>query len=326
MSQAVDEDGLFRFGAYPEPLSQLNFNDADLSDVRAWWGRPQKGLLGRLVRRMRLKQWHYVCVNHPECFLAVAVAQLGYVGNVFVYLVENGRKFETERIIPLGLGIRVGASSRQKSTYSGIEIGFGQEHWTCRLDVKLEGRPLKAEMKLQPTDVLALLHPLHQNRAAYTHKEVGNECAGWVEWGRQRIDLKGSLGGIDYTCSYADRHTEWRWIFLTGRTRDGRRFGFNGAERLYGDAENYVWLDGVRSPVGALRFTIAPQGPWGIDGPGANLLFAPSGCRAQNVNYGLVRSRFLQPYGVATGTVSLAGETIELGNVFGVCEEHDALW
>ena len=325
MSRAVDENGRFRFGTYSEPLTRLNFQDADLSDVGAWWGRPGPGWLGTLVRRMRLKRWHYLCLQKEDLFLAVAVAHVGYVGNVFVYLVDSGRKFEMECLVPLGLGVSVGAASRQRSTYSGIEIDF-QDNWLCRLDVKLEGRPLRADFQLKPTVALALLHPLHENRAAYTHKEVGNPGAGWLEWEGRRVDLTESLGGVDYTCSYADRHTKWRWVFLTGYTTDGRRFGLNGAEMLYGEAENYVWLDDRRYPLGHLRFTIPRMGAWGIDGPLARLSFTPQGFRSQNVNYGLVKSRFSQPFGSAVGTIRVGSETVEIAHAFGVCEDHDALW
>lgn len=326
MSRAVDENGRFRFGVFSEPFRHLAFDRADLSDVSAWWGRPGCGWLGQLIRRLRLKRWHYLCLVHDDLFLAVALAHLGFAGNVFVYLVENGRKLEMNRLVPLGLGVSVGASSRQRSTYSGIEIAY-QDRWYCRLDVRLEGQPLRADICLEPTEPLALLHPLHSNRAAYTHKEVGNIGAGWLEWEGQRRDLTGSLGGVDYTCSYANRHTRWRWVCLTGYARDGRSFGLNGSQLLYGEAENYVWLDNRRHPLGPLHFEVGAEGgAWRIEGPTVRLVFTPHGAREQNASYGVVRSRFLQPYGSAVGTITVAGNRVEIAQAFGVCEDHDALW
>lgn len=53
-----------------------------------------------------------------------------------------------------------------------------------------------------------------------------------------------------------------------------------------------------------------------------NLTFTPRGTREEHVNFGLIASDFVQPYGTFEGTV--AGKNI--ANVYGVVEKHYAKW
>jgi len=325
---AVNPDGHFRFGKFEEPFTQLDFHLADLSDVSAWWGRPQTGWLGRTVRRMRLKKWHYVSVTHPEFYLCAAIADVGYMGNTFCYLVDrrSGRKYERESLRPFGWGVQVGRTSQEESLAPGMRIGFSEGRWVCRLELNLQGKPLKAELSFQAGTPLCLLYPLHQNRGAYTHKEIGEPCSGWVKWDNEPFALDEARGALDYTHSYADRRTNWKWLFLTGRLVDGRCFGLNLSELLYGEAENCLWLDGQTHALGEVHFESPREGDWSIAGERVQLQFQPLGKRQQDVNLFLVRSAFVQPYGEAVGTLRCEEETLDVASAFGVAEDHQAVW
>ena len=97
---------------------------------------------------MRLKKWHYLSATHPDFYLCAAIADLGYVGNTFCYLVDrrSGRKFETESLRPLGWGVQVGGNSRAESLARGIRIAHLDNRWLCELDLNLEGKSLRAEV------------------------------------------------------------------------------------------------------------------------------------------------------------------------------------
>ena len=321
-------NGQYRFGRFEEPFTKLDFHLADLSDVSAWWGRPQHGLLGRTVRKMRLKKWHYFCLNHPLFYLCAAIADVGYMGNTFCYLVDrrSGCKFETESLRPFGWGVRVGSSSTELSKTRGIRIGFDHGRWLCELELHLQGKPLRANMNFGSGAPMCLLYPLHRNRGAYTHKEVGNPCFGSVEWDGETFFVDEALGGLDYTHSYADRHTNWKWLFLTGRLVDGRAFGLNLSELLYGSAENFLWLDQRLHSLGQVHFVSPKEGSWRITGERVQLDFQPLGKRQQDVNMLLVRSAFTQPYGEALGTLHCEGEVLGIASAFGVAEDHRAVW
>jgi hypothetical protein len=56
------------------------------------------------------------------------------------------------------------------------------------------------------------------------------------------------------------------------------------------------------------------------------LTFSAQGERREDLNYGLVVSRFRQRFGVFTGTLQHAGEPIRLADAFGLFEDHLARW
>ncbi|MBK7585296.1 MAG: DUF2804 family protein [Myxococcales bacterium] len=57
------------------------------------------------------------------------------------------------------------------------------------------------------------------------------------------------------------------------------------------------------------------------------LEFRPLGARRQRLELGILRSNFVQAYGTFHGTVTPAGlASAEVDGVFGVVENHDALW
>jgi len=295
-------------------------------------GRPRPGLLGRLVRRMRKKEWHYVSAVTRECFLGVAVAQLGYVANVFAYFVdrETATMVETEVLSPLGLGVKIAGSSVDGATTWGgqsVSLAWHGGGWDCALALRLARRPLNATLRVEADRAVALLYPLGSNRAAYTHKEAGNRCSGTLEYGGRRYSLDGHAA-MDWTRSFANRRTEWNWLCLAGTSTDGRRVGVNASARVYGDAENFAWVDGAPLALGEVRFEVPPDPlkPWKISGERIALEFTPLGQRAQNTNLGLVTSRFTQPFGTARGELRLPDGIVPLRDIFGVVEDHLAVW
>jgi hypothetical protein len=183
-----------------------------------------------------------------------------------------------------------------------------------------------------PDQALALLFPLARGRAAYTHKASGMQARGELSWGTQRISLKDGFGTLDWTRSFAARHTVWNWASFAGTTLSGKRFGLNLSARVYDhqghSMENAVWLDGQVHVLSGVRFSVPGRttDPWridSVDGSGeVDLEVVPSGERRAHMNLGIVRSVFAQPYGLARGVVR--GEQVE--RVFGVVEDHDSLW
>jgi hypothetical protein len=87
------------------------------------------------------------------------------------------------------------------------------------------------------------------------------------------------------------------------------------------DSERTIWVDGEATEVGPTKFA---EGLIRIDfAEGGELHFAPEAERVRNENLGLVRSAYRQPFGTFAGR--LPGD-IELGNGFGVVEDHQVLW
>ena len=93
-----------------------------------------------------------------------------------------------------------------------------------------------------------------------------------------------------------------------------------------------LWIDGVMIPLGRVRFEYERDDvlrPWRIrDEEGVvDLSFHPLGARQEDVNYGVIVSRFHQPFGRFEGSVRGAdGARHTLVDAFGVTEEHFARW
>ncbi len=291
------------------------------------------------MSRFRLKEWCYQSIATPEVFIAFAIVQLGYVAQAFVYVIDRKTlvRHQAEVMSPLGRGLQmapssIGGTSRFRSARLDIETGFERTLQT-RLSAALSGEACTAEFQLYPDDALALLFPLGEGRAAYTHKAAGLRVQGFLRLGARDFDLSTGLATLDWTRSHALRHTRWNWASFVGNTLSGKRFGLNLSAHVYDDAqgnslENAVWLDGRVFCLSGVRFEVPTRTTdvWRIvsrDGSGeVDLTVHPSGERQSRLDLKLIRSLFTQPYGHATGSVR--GERVD--GVVGVVEDHDALW
>lgn len=308
----------------------------------------------------RRKEWQYLSVTTDAWFLGLALVQTGYVGNLFAYVVDRSNPSQPlmmERLSPLGRAVQVAPSSLQgtsrwhsrgqRVTVTAQPQPDGTAHWHWQIDLQLldsKGKitPLHADLTVTGADALALIHTLPTGKAAYTHKEAGQTVAGTLTCGP--IDWHGettALATLDWTRALALRTTRWKWASGVGILPDGRRLGLNLSAEVYDDAaghsrENALWLDGAVQPLGGVRFTLPAdplRQPWQIRSlrgglqPEVDLTFAPQGARQQHLELGLLASRFVQPYGVFTGTIRPQGQdALRVDGLWGVVEDHVARW
>jgi hypothetical protein len=309
----------YAFGRYRHPIPE--------PDVRA------PGWLGRL----RLKEWHYVSLTTERWFVGLALAQLGYVANAFCYVVDRrapSQRREYEALSPAGLGLSFAPSSVSGETIwrkgkDRIAMRW-EQGWRVEVDIGIAGTRLAGSCFVEPGESLALLYDLGGGRPAYTHKAAALPARGALTLGGERIDAEGGLAGVDWTRSVARRETRWKWASFSGRAPDGRTLGLNLSAEVYDDAENALFVGGRVSPLSGVRFLLPAdleREPWRIEGPEVALEFRPVGARRQKVDLKVVRSAFVQPYGTFHGSVRPpGGEPIRVDGVFGVVEDHVAVW
>ncbi len=291
--------------------------------------------------RWRLKEWSYLSLATETHFVAFAVVQLGYVANLFCYVVDRRSHafWQTEALAPLGRGLLFAESSLHGTTIwqrgeNHLEITAIPSGWRATLALNLAGKWLRGTAEIASGEGLALVFPLAPKRVAYTHKDAGMRADVRLAFADQPLPHEG-LATLDWTRSAALRTTCWNWASVATRLDDGRRFGLNLSARVYDDAagasmENAVWLDGKLHLLGGVTFAL-PASPaaeiWHVRGDGVDLAFSPVGARQQSVNLGVVRSRFVQPFGHFAGTVQLpTGEALTIPPSFGVVEDHVAVW
>lgn len=94
----------YTFGRARAPASNLTFHV----------DRPSNGWLQQLKTLVTTKRWHYTSIDTPSHFIGMAIVQLGYVGDAFLYVVDKQQaheKFEFAGRLPGSIGTTFAASS-----------------------------------------------------------------------------------------------------------------------------------------------------------------------------------------------------------------------
>ena len=91
--------------------------------------------------------------------------------------------------------------------------------------------------------------------------------------------------------------------------------------------ENAVWIDGQLHQLSPARFDLSEE-VWqmGTEDGAVELRFTPDGMRHENINMGIVVSKFEQRFGRFSGTIRVGDEVIEVDDWFGLAEDHKAVW
>lgn len=316
--------------------------------------------LNRLQRFLRHKRWMYVFAATDEVVLVAAIVDAGPTGTGFVMVTDRATgEVLADASRPGGAGPLTGVNDRpvegHRSHYAvpGTLMTMRGDEVELRLQATLHSIPfvplvsepwLDLDLRLS-TDVHPGItavtqidqdHPMVTSTAKNAALPIRGQLSLRQDGHAVAYDLSAGFGGFDYTNGFLPRHTAWRWAFLTGLLGDERTFGLNlvsGFSGIGDDShENACWINGVPQPLdsaGRIEFDKSdPMAPWHVttmDGA-VDLQFTPLTVHRESMNLGAVRSRFIQPTGHFSGTVSVAGETITVDALPGVVEDQDVLW
>ena len=75
-TSVVDERGKPRLGAYRGVIAPVRWD----------------AVAGRMTRRLKHKRWHYASIGGPDCLVAVAIIDLGWVASAFTYVFDRTTK------------------------------------------------------------------------------------------------------------------------------------------------------------------------------------------------------------------------------------------
>ena len=266
------------------------------------------------------KRWQFVAVVAEEALVAAAVANFGYLGYAFAYAHrrDTGETRRYEMKSPLGLGAMVAFDADAGFSRLSVPTGYFRfDPDPGHLDIRL--REFQASFNFDAGvpwdaawDIPGAGH--HQTR-----KRMGDPARGRLLWDGRDIPLSGRAL-MDWSRGRLARETAWRWAAGVGRAGDrvvawNLRTGFDDPTQ----AENAVWVDGT--PASAGPCTIEPGDAWRVEAGPLVLTFHPEGVHSEDLNLGLVASRYAQPWGRFEG--SFEGQPL---TGYGVAEDHWARW
>ncbi len=302
----------------------------------------------RPLQRFRVKRWDYYGLTTDTHFYSFTLADVGYVGQVFAYVVDfESRTYHEETLtLPLARGITLPRNSTTGiSAYKGrqAQITFEATSVGRRLAVtwpNFGGKGLAAEIffHLPPQhESLVITIPIAERRFYYNRKVNCLPVEGWLEYQGQRMTFSPEqhLGNLDWGRGVWDYRSFWVWAsassFLPDRRPVGLNLGFG-----FGDTsaatENALFLDGRIHKLGVVEFSYDSSDfmrPWRMVAPDGrfDVTFTPFLERVAATNLLLITSKLHQLFGHYAGTVRTAeGEVIEIAGLPGFVEEHHACW
>lgn len=302
----------------------------------------------RALQALRLKRWDYYAVTTPECFFSATLAHLGYVGSVFVYILDFATRelVEENLLVPLGRGIHLARNSDAGESWFdngrvrlAIALGDGTRRVQVRWPDFDSGRGIAADFTLRCSpqhESVVTMTPMGRRRFFYTRKINCLPAEGWIEHGGARIDVLPTrcLGTVDWGRGAWPYRTTWIWGSASTFLASGQTVGFNmGAG--FGDArapDNAVILDGRVHKLEEIGYEHDRQAltrPWRMksDDGRLRLEFAPFRERVARSNLLLVTSEVHQVFGHYSGTFTTDdGQSVTLRDVVGFIEEHQARW
>ena len=336
-----DSFGHPRFGTYRGELREVA-----LDRLRGPFSLPAP------IRFFKHKRWVYAQVVTPETVAVLGVAHLGYTANAFLAAVDLRERvslFDSGLLALPGTRVEVaeapGRGMRASFRRPGARVEIRRDR-DDRYVIDAHLRPLnpladavtwEGEIAVSPSDsALTVISPVADDGVVnVTQKRAALAATGALRVGRRTILLDGGVAGVDYTSGLMARNTRWRWAMMNARLPDRTPIGLNLVEGI-NDVnsscnENALWLGGQLHPLARARFHIGASpasDPWRVetvDGSVA-LHFQPVHTHCDERDFKIVRSRFLQPLGVFSGTVRVSGREVEIRGLGGVTEDQEIVW
>ena len=333
----LSKDGsLVNVGWSRQPLLDCNLEDARFYKLR-------------FLQPFRIKRWDYYALFTPEYFFSATIADLGYAGNIFVYMMnlETGDLHEESLVVPLGKGISLPRNStagdshfENKVSHLDFTLQEDRRHVSISWPGFRSGKGIKAEIDFltKPADEsMTIVIPIADKRFYYNRKINCMPARGSITYGQEQIDLdpRNCIGSLDWGRGVWEYKSFWNWASTSGFLPDGRTIGLNlgmGFGDLSKAGENALILDNRIHKLDQVVFDYNPvdyMQPWHFkDNEGKlDVVFTPFKDRTATTNLGIIYSQVHQMFGRYAGfAITNNGEKVVIEDLVGFAEEHVARW
>jgi len=300
------------------------------------------------LQRWRIKRWDYYGITTPTHYSSITLADLGYAGQVFAYLIDlqTGEYHEETVTVPLSRGITLPRNSTAGTSHfddGKVRVTLEAQPATRLLSVHwadFGGRELTADLSLDLApqhESMAIVIPIPGKRFYYNRKVNCMPARGRIQIGDLTLDVEPDrcLGNLDWGRGVWEYRSFWVWASASGFLPDGRTVGLNlgfGFGDTSAATENALILDGRVHKLGGVDFNYDNtdfRRPWQMVAPDGRLqlTFTPLVERVAATNLLLITSEVHQLFGRYEGTVVTdSGERIQLAGLVGFAEEQHARW
>ncbi|MCK5430722.1 MAG: DUF2804 domain-containing protein, partial [Anaerolineales bacterium] len=300
-------------------------------------------------QRFRLKRWDYYAIFTPQRFFSATIADLGYAGNIFVYILDfaTHELHEEGLVIPLGKGVALPRNSNEGDSLFDdgrarlfFQAGSNHRHISVSWPGFHDGKGIHAEIRLSCPprhESMTIVIPIEHKRFYYNRKINCLPAEGYLQYGelREALDPNECLGSLDWGRGVWAYRSFWNWASASGFLTDGRTIGLNLGSG-FGDTcaatEDCLILDGCVHKLGGVKFAYSQQDykkTWKFEDAEGRLAldFQPFTERVARTNLGVIFSEVHQMFGRYSGrVVTDEGETIQIDDLIGFAEEHHARW
>src|SRR5512135_1250055 len=137
----------------------------------------------RFLQRFRIKRWDYYGITTPDHFFSATLADLGYAGQVFIYLIDFARDVyqEATLTIPFAKGIVLPRNSTDGDcTFDNgqVRLAFRHEADARHISVvwpQFAGKDLTADVRLclKPDhESMTIVIPMNSTRRFYYNRKI----------------------------------------------------------------------------------------------------------------------------------------------------------
>lgn len=321
--------------------------DARLNPAAVGWSRHPLHRCNLQPSLARKKKWNYWAVTSRDFFFSATIADVERLQIGGTYLFDRATKRHIDKAVIRAadtIAIPETVAGDMVIEHSAMRVSLTDEGKGTRIRVDsddFDGQRLEADIVVRRPDgheTLNVVIPWSDVQFQYTSKQNTLPATGYVLLGDERFEFDApSYGCLDYGRGVWPEHTVWNWGAASG-LQGGRAIGLNlGGQWTDGTGmtENGICVDGRLTKISEdLRFEYdrgAMMKPWRVRSTvtdRVDLSFEPEFERVSETGR---RDSFFsnahQVFGCYSGRIMPeGGEAIEVRDLFGWIEEHEARW
>lgn len=321
--------------------------DGHFNPAATGWSRHPLHICNVAPSLERKKKWNYWAVTTEELLFSATIADMDRLQMCGAYLFDRHthRFIEANVSVPAGtIGIPETTTGDMVIDHPALRVSLADEGSGTRIRVEsadFGGERLEADILVtRPPghETLNVVIPWNDLQTQFTSKQNTLPASGYIQLGDERFELEQpAFGCLDYGRGVWPLETTWNWGSASG-VQGGHIIGFNlGGQWTDGTGmtENGLCIDGRLTKISEDLVMEYDREAWlkpwrvrtAVTGR-IDLAFEPEFDRhALNGRRDSWFTEVHQLFGCYTGRITPdGGAPIEIRNLFGWLEEHEAHW